>query len=625
MVPQEPFLFAGTVRDNIAFARPEATDDEVWEAVRAVGLVEVIERMAHGIDTEVHERGQSLSSGERQLIALARAFMARPRVLVLDEATSNLDLLSETKIEAALDVLLQGRSAILIAHRLSTAMRADRIVVIDDGSGGRERKPRGASGARRALRRDVPHLDQPHRRSGRVSGLGTLLAPRSIAVIGASNDSSRISGRILPILLQHRYAGSIYPVNPGQQIVNGLPAFPSIGAVPGPVDAAAIAVRAAAVPQVLAECAAAGVRSAVIFSSGFAEEGKDGSRAQEAMAATARDAGMRVLGPNAEGFVNVHQGIPISFSPTVDYQRGLTRLLPGNVAVVSQSGGLGFALFNGGAAVGMGMSYVVSTGNECDLGALEVAAHLLEDSSTDVIALLVEGFRPDETLGPVAARAARLGKTLVIAKLGRSEPGRRAAAAHTAHDAGQDEAYQEEFRRLGVVCVDDQQELLDVCFAVSRGRRAAGSRVGIMTTSGGAGVWLADACAAHGLTVPELDAGLQAELRALLPSYGATRNPVDVTAEVVARAGVARPLQMLVESPQVDAVVVAASLAGPQTLERERDEIASIVDSTTKPIVLYSYTTPGPASVEALIGSGLAWYASPARAARALRALVRER
>jgi acetate---CoA ligase (ADP-forming) len=457
-----------------------------------------------------------------------------------------------------------------------------------------------------------------------VSGLGTLLAPRSIAIIGASNDSSRISGRILPILLQHHYAGDIYPVNPGQQTVNDLPAFSSIGAVPGPIDTAAIAVRAAVVPQVLAECAVAGVRSAVIFSSGFAEEGKDGRRAQEAMAATARNAGMRLLGPNAEGYVNVHQGIPLSFSPTVDYQRGLTRLLAGNVAVVSHSGGLGFALFNGGAAVGMGMSYVVSTGNECDVGALEVAAHLLDDPLTDVIALLVEGFRPDEALGPLAGRAADLGKTLVVAKLGRSDPGRRAAAAHTAHDAGQDEAYQDEFRRLGLVSVDDQEELLDVCFALSRGRRAAGSRVGIMTTSGGAGVWLADACVAHGLAVPELDAGLQAELRALLPSYGATRNPVDVTAEVVARAGLARPLQMLVESPQVDAVAVAASLAGPQTLERERDEIASIADSTTKPIVLCSYTTPGPASVEALIGSGLAWYASPARAARALRVLVQE-
>jgi ATP-binding cassette subfamily B protein len=133
VVPQEPFLFAGTIRDNIAFARPHVGDAEVWDAIRAVGLVDVVERMPAGLDTIVHERGQSLSSGERQLLALARAFLAHPRVLVLDEATSNLDLLSETRIEAALDVLLDARTAILIAHRLTTAMKADRIVVVEDG------------------------------------------------------------------------------------------------------------------------------------------------------------------------------------------------------------------------------------------------------------------------------------------------------------------------------------------------------------------------------------------------------------------------------------------------------------------------------------------------------------
>jgi ATP-binding cassette subfamily B protein len=133
VVPQEPFLFAGTLRDNIAFANPEVSDEEVWQAIDAVGLREVVERMPDGLENEVHERGQSLSSGERQLIALARAFLAHPRVLVLDEATSNLDLLSETKIEAALDVLLEARSAVLIAHRLTTAMKADRIVVVDAG------------------------------------------------------------------------------------------------------------------------------------------------------------------------------------------------------------------------------------------------------------------------------------------------------------------------------------------------------------------------------------------------------------------------------------------------------------------------------------------------------------
>jgi ATP-binding cassette, subfamily B, bacterial len=133
VVPQEPFLFAGSLRYNIAFARPDVADAEVWHAVDAVGLRDVVERMPNGLDTVVHERGQSLSSGERQLIALARAFHAQPRVLVLDEATSNLDLLSETKIEAALDVLLEARTAVLIAHRLTTAMKADRIVVVGDG------------------------------------------------------------------------------------------------------------------------------------------------------------------------------------------------------------------------------------------------------------------------------------------------------------------------------------------------------------------------------------------------------------------------------------------------------------------------------------------------------------
>jgi ATP-binding cassette subfamily B protein len=133
VVPQEPFLFAGTMRDNIAFAKPDATDDEVTEAIDRVGLTDLIDRLPEGVDTPVHERGVSLSSGERQLIALARAFLASPRVLVLDEATSNLDLKSETQVEAGLDAVLEGRTAIIVAHRLSTAMRADRIAVVDDG------------------------------------------------------------------------------------------------------------------------------------------------------------------------------------------------------------------------------------------------------------------------------------------------------------------------------------------------------------------------------------------------------------------------------------------------------------------------------------------------------------
>lgn len=133
VVPQEPFLFHGSIRDNIVFSRPDANEEEIMEACRIVGIDDLIERLPRGIDTPCHERGVSLSSGERQLIALARAFLARPRVLILDEATSNLDLKSESKIEKALDALLEGRTAIIIAHRLATAMRGDRIAVVDDG------------------------------------------------------------------------------------------------------------------------------------------------------------------------------------------------------------------------------------------------------------------------------------------------------------------------------------------------------------------------------------------------------------------------------------------------------------------------------------------------------------
>jgi ATP-binding cassette subfamily B protein len=133
VVPQEPFLFAGTLRDNIAFARPDAPAELVEAAVDAVGLRDLVDRSPDGLNTILHERGQSVSSGERQLIALARVFVAEPRVVVLDEATSSLDLRSELRVEAAIQRLLEGRTAILVAHRLSTARRADRVIVVDAG------------------------------------------------------------------------------------------------------------------------------------------------------------------------------------------------------------------------------------------------------------------------------------------------------------------------------------------------------------------------------------------------------------------------------------------------------------------------------------------------------------
>ena len=178
--------------------------------------------------------------------------------------------------------------------------------------------------------------------------LHRLLRPRSVAIIGASEDPHSLSGRPLEVLRQHGYPGRIYVVNPNRVQVGGLAPYPSIAAVPEQVDLAVLAVRASLVPGIVAECAAAGVRAVVIFSSGFAETNSAGRAAQDRMAEVAGASGMRLLGPNGEGFLNIPGGVAVSFSPTVDRRRGLANLTAGNLAIVSQSGGLGFALFNWG-------------------------------------------------------------------------------------------------------------------------------------------------------------------------------------------------------------------------------------------------------------------------------------
>jgi acyl-CoA synthetase (NDP forming) len=455
------------------------------------------------------------------------------------------------------------------------------------------------------------------------AGLGPLLRPRSIAIVGASQDPDSLSGRPLEVLRQHAYAGRIYIVNPNRGQVGGLVAYPSVAALPEPVDLAVVAVRAAHVPGIVADCAAVGVRAAVIFSAGFAETDAAGRAAQDRLAATARASGMRLLGPNGEGFFNAADRVAVTFSPALDRRRGLKNLVAGNLGIVSQSGGLGFALFNWGQAVGLGASFVVTTGNESDVEALEVADVLLADGQTAVVALIVEGLRRPADLARVAQRARDSGKRLVVAKLGGSVAGRRAAPVHTAHESGDEAEYDRMFRAGGIVRAEDQEDLLDVCFALCRGRPMRGRRVGVVTTSGGAGIWVADACEAHGLSVPGLSAPAQAALRPLLPGFGSAANPVDVTAQMVTGGSIATVLWALGASGEVDAVVAVASLAGPDLLRREGRALRAVLAELTIPVVICSYTVPGEPSRELLRELAVPWYPSPRRAARALRALAR--
>lgn len=450
--------------------------------------------------------------------------------------------------------------------------------------------------------------------------LRPLLRPSSIAIIGASATPDVIPGLPQRILRQHGYRGAVYPVNPRYESIDGLRCYPDIGSVPGPVDVALIVVNAERVAGLTEECGRAGVRFVEIISSGFAEQADGGPRQEELRAVCARFPDTRVLGPNAEGHINVVDEIPVGFSPMINYERGLDRLRHGDVAVVAQSGGLGFALFNDGLSRGLGFSHVVSTGNEVDLDLADIAAHLLDDPATRVLLLFIEGLDDPARLAKLGADARERGKQVIAAKIGGTESGRRAALAHTAHHAGDAAEFARALAEGGIPVAADQEELVDLAMAFSRTRRPAGPRVGIITTSGGAGTWLADDVESAGLELPVLSAGLQARLREKIPAYGSPANPVDATAQVLSRGGISPVLRLVADSGEVDAVALAATLADGKQIDREQDELRALAREV--PLVIYSYTRPSARSLDLLEELGIAYFTSGRRAARALAALA---
>jgi acyl-CoA synthetase (NDP forming) len=455
--------------------------------------------------------------------------------------------------------------------------------------------------------------------------VGALLHPESVAFIGASSNPESLGGRPLGLLASYGYPGRIYPVNPAHPQVQGLTAYPSILDVPEAVDVAMIAVRADLVPAVLRDCIRARVRVAVVLSSGFGEGMGSGADLRDEIAALVGTSPMRIIGPNCEGIASLPAAAPLSFSPILDVAKSGIRLRQGGVAVVSQSGGLGFAVAQWGTQVGLGFNYVVSTGNEVDLDALDVVEHLAGDPATEVVVTMVEGFRDAERFAAVSGRFAALGKRLVVAKLGRSEPGARGAYAHTRHDAGDAARYQRLFNEHGIMQANDEEELVDILQAVTKCVPMKGTRVGIMTTSGGAGVWLADACADFGLTVPVLSEGTQQALRGLMPGFGSPINPVDLTAQFLAGGTFSPAIETLLTSGEVDGVILATSLASAGRLERDRATLGELHRRYGIPIAIYTYTRPAPSCVEILDEIQLPWYVSSRRAARGLAALVAER
>jgi acyl-CoA synthetase (NDP forming) len=451
-----------------------------------------------------------------------------------------------------------------------------------------------------------------------TSPLSALWAARSVAVVGAS-DKPRSLGR-LPVeyLQRHGYDGAVYPVRPDGADVCGLPSYPSVKACPEPVDLVMVMVAADRVLAAVEDCVAADVPVAIVCSSGFAETGDAGAALQDEVVATARAGGLRLVGPNCIGSVGVDARQVSSFSPLFGGES--TELVPGPIGFVSQSGALGYGAVSLAFERGLGLGWVVNTGNEADVSALEVMNHVAAEPGCTGILGYLESLTDADALRSLAAT----GLPVAVLKGGQSDAGQRAAASHTGALAAGDRVVDAALRQLGIVRVDDVDELLDVGDAFAQPRRPAGPRVAVVTTSGGSGILAADAVEAHGLLLARLSEATLRTLDEIVPAYGATANPVDVTATVMSDPDLFdRALDALVEDPGVDMVVACFCVLTGKDVEDVVAALGRAAERSGKPVLAARTGADhlAPAAAGLLRSAGIPAYPTPARAVRAAAAL----
>ena len=355
-----------------------------------------------------------------------------------------------------------------------------------------------------------------------------ILKPRSVAVIGASNTTSRIGGRPIHSMKAMGYKGRIFPVNPKYQTVQNLPAFRAIGDVPEPVDCALIAVPAAIAVEKIQACAESGVKSAVVFTSGFAEQGEDGELAQREIARIAREGDMRIVGPNCLGVFTTSDAWYGTFSNAP----ALMKLSAGPIGIVSQSGAYGSHVMLVMQNRGIGCNYWVTTGNESDVDVAEVIEFYAQADDVETIVAYAEGIKHADRIRKALARALDARKPVIFMKVGKTDVGARAAVSHTASLAGSDAIYDALFTQYGVYRADTTEELVDIAYACQHGSYPKGRKISLQTISGGVGVQMADDAVKYGLEVVPLPEATQKKLKDVIPFAG-TSNPVDFTAQAL--------------------------------------------------------------------------------------------
>jgi acetyl coenzyme A synthetase (ADP forming)-like protein len=392
-------------------------------------------------------------------------------------------------------------------------------------------------------------VDAQHARehSAEARSMVRLLAPGSIAVIGASRRAGTIGNGLFRNLLDGDFQGPVYPVNPTAGSVAGVRAYPKVTDVPDHVDLAIVCVPAEHVRTVAEDCVRKGVGGLVVISAGFAEIDAAHGATEHQLVELARGNGMRMIGPNCMGVVNTNPDVRMNgtfapFAPT-----------PGRLGFASQSGGLGIELLARSAELGLGISTFVSMGNKADVSSNDLLQYWEEDPDTDVILLYLESFGNPRKFARLARRIARK-KPIIAVKSGRTPAGERGTSSHTAALASPDVAVDALFRQAGVIRVDTLEELFDTASVLLHQPLPPGRRVAIVTNGGGPGILAADACTAAGLEVPELAAETQATLRAFVSPDASVRNPVDLVASAAADT-YGRALQTLIADPAIDAVI----------------------------------------------------------------------
>lgn len=453
-----------------------------------------------------------------------------------------------------------------------------------------------------------------------IHPLSCFLNPRSIAVVGASDDVARIGGRTLLNIAKGGFSGPVYPINPRRSTVQGMPAFASIADVPGPVDTVVVAVPGESVIPAIEQAAAKGARGAVIFSAGFNEAGAEGEARQRRLDEIAAESGMRIVGPNCLGIYNVHNGAWLTF--TTQFQE---RISGPSIGMVSQSGGSAAHILKLAQLRGLAVGTFITTGNEGDVEFGEALQALASDPGTSVIVAYIEGIRNGRTLMEGLEAARRAGKPVITLKVGRTEAGAQAAASHTASLAGEDRVYDAIFRAYGVHRATSTEELLDIAYAATRagGRLPRGKRLGVVTISGGMGAQIADEAAEAGLQLPATDPAAQARLKVLCPP-GSPRNPVDITAQLSTDPTLlAASMRILLESGDFDMLfgffgvyADVPALAGPimESLKQLRSDYPETV------MGLGIICPPGDAT--RYEEAGFLVFEEPARAVKAIAALA---